>query len=273
MNARTASENATVIDCQDSTKTERVSVCPRKSEDCLRNQFGEQLIELCSLFDLTILNGMDDCQRCFDGGCTFISSAGASTVDYFLSSLELCQSLPLESLTIGCETESDHLPVMLSITRTNHRLNNSNTKQKRKSKKARQNHKWKKDKEPKFIEKLKKEEIKRTLQSAIEMIESDLDAGVQLFVDGLSEASECMANDNSIRKESTEWFDEDCQACKDFVKARNSYRRITKKKKLAYNRDKASKLAQYVADSTCFWKELENMGGGKQGQTLRWQNG
>ena len=61
--------------------------CSRISQDSQINDFGKRLLELCTLFDLQLINGC----RSWDnhGKFTFISDQGCSEVNYFLMSSSL----------------------------------------------------------------------------------------------------------------------------------------------------------------------------------------
>ena len=69
----------------------------RVSKDTVVNDFGRYLLNACTKFDLTILNGSVDGSN--TGNYTYISPAGCSLVDYFVASKTL---LPLSlRLNVG----------------------------------------------------------------------------------------------------------------------------------------------------------------------------
>ena len=114
-NARTADGNYCYVDSDFSASLVYTdSDFPRKSLDKCSNTFGEQLLELCSMFDSVILNGL--CAQNLDGSFTYLCGSGCSVVDYFIMSIELFVSLHDVSLDVQSETESDHLPVVLTCT-------------------------------------------------------------------------------------------------------------------------------------------------------------
>ena len=116
LNARTACENYSFnadVDVFEEPQSSDQTHFPRKSQDSHMNGFGEYLIELCNTFDCIILNGL--CDKEFDDSCTYVSSSGISTVDYFLLSYELFSTININSFSVGNITESDHLPVSMEI--------------------------------------------------------------------------------------------------------------------------------------------------------------
>ena len=71
------------------------------------NDFGRYLLNVCTEFDLTILNGSVDGSNI--GNYTYISPTGCSVVDYFVAAKTLL-SLSLR-LNTGQRIESKHMPV------------------------------------------------------------------------------------------------------------------------------------------------------------------
>ena len=53
----------------------------RTSEDEIVNNFGKELIQFCTMFDFTPINGLR--YFCLDNSYTFISERGNSVIDYF----------------------------------------------------------------------------------------------------------------------------------------------------------------------------------------------
>ena len=76
MNAWTASENYNQVqDDYEDVLSKVVNSFPRKSQDNHTNAFGQQLIELCSMCECLILNGLSEYG--FDDSCTFVSKSGS----------------------------------------------------------------------------------------------------------------------------------------------------------------------------------------------------
>lgn len=80
-----------------------------KSRDSLINDIATLMVDLCTSYNLYILNGSPGSATA--GDFTFFSPKGTSMVDYILISPDL---LPKTcNFTIGVRTDSDHLPVQM----------------------------------------------------------------------------------------------------------------------------------------------------------------
>ena len=80
------------------------------------SRVGDIFINLCTAFDMCILNGM--CYGDLEGHYTYNCETGSSVVDYFLVSCDLFSLLKDNfHLHILENIESDHLPVKLSVIR------------------------------------------------------------------------------------------------------------------------------------------------------------
>ena len=86
----------------------------RKSEDSIHNNYGKMLLNLCTAFNLCILNGM--CKGDHDGCYTYISDNGSSVNDYFLISYDLFDEISdICKFVVHDRIDSDHLPVTLHL--------------------------------------------------------------------------------------------------------------------------------------------------------------
>ena len=89
-NARTGNENSDAADTVDcgfdifGNSEDAHSSPHRVSKDTVVNDFGRYLLNVCTEFDLTILNGSVDGSNI--GNYTYISPTGCSVVDYFVAS-------------------------------------------------------------------------------------------------------------------------------------------------------------------------------------------
>ena len=90
---------------------EQVIIFERKSIDNVINNYGKKMIEFCMCFQLIPLNGLKE--KHFPKGYTYISERGNSTVDFFISSIDLLENIC--DLRIESRVESDHLPVTTKL--------------------------------------------------------------------------------------------------------------------------------------------------------------
>ena len=288
LNARTASENYCFSgDETDFTETNLTldSSYSRISQDTQSNCFGEQLLEFCNMLDCIILNGL--CKHGYDDNCTYISPTGCSTVDYFIMSCELFSSVNVNSLNVKNVTESDHLPVTLVVEKRQ-KFKRDHVEHNQSKKKFVEKMVWNKDKESEFVMKLKSNDLQQRLDTATSELDNNVDNALELFVQCMKDASQCMYKKVCVDKvRRSEWFDEECQSAKkesrkrlnqfrtsrnendrkEYVVARKRYKALLKSKKQEFKKRKTSFLASNISDSSVFWRELRNMGCSKADNT------
>ena len=63
----------------------------RQSQDKIVIVFGRRLLELCAICNLTILNGT--CSGDELSNFTYVCSTGSSSIDYFISSIEIAEKV------------------------------------------------------------------------------------------------------------------------------------------------------------------------------------
>ena len=76
-----------------------------------KNVFGNQLIDFCSMFNCSIVNGLSD--RGFDDGFTYVSNTGSNVIDYIIVSNDLFSVEFVSSFEIAPCVESSHLPLSI----------------------------------------------------------------------------------------------------------------------------------------------------------------
>lgn len=257
----------------------------RKSQDNHVNQFGEQLLEFCNIFDCFLLNGLvkGNC----DDGCTFLSDRGSSVVDYFVLSFDLFSQVERMGLEILNAVDSDHLPVELSIAMniydsiSLHESSACTRKGETVEKLV-----WQKEKESEFLERMRLNDNAQKLNSALTGIEANVDNAVMHFKDFVKSAASCMIKkytvSNNVRKEV--WFDNDCKVAKteckkklrkfrrsrtsldlqEYLTKKKTYTTLRKLKRQAYRRNKADILNNNLKNSAVFWKEARLLGCGNR---------
>ena len=282
LNARTAEKNYTSSDPEDSDwltrKDVNVDLCNRISCDKESNLFGEQLLECCNIFDCIILNGL--VESSFDDSYTYVGEAGSSVIDYFIVSIELLSELHFNTLSVKNLVDSDHLPVHMSILLgPKHGIKRENSKY---TFKSFQKVVWEREKETQFKEAMQSDNITARIQEAYNQINENTDNAISLFVKCLNEASQCMVKTCNQREvNSAPWYDLECrkekkeckkllrlfrkvrseQNRKEYVKKRNSYKKMLKMKKSQHKAKIAQSLSENMSDSSLFWKDLKKLGG------------
>ena len=152
------------------------------------NTFGNQLIDLCDMYECMILNGLTECG--FDDSCTYISKTGSSVTDYFIMSCDLLYSVCVDSLDVGSLIESDHMPVTLKMRISE--VANVHMKVLRNIPKVINKIVWDKTKEQSFQCCIGSDEMQDLLRKATDEIILDADKALDSFVGCLKAASECM---------------------------------------------------------------------------------
>ena len=94
----------------DSDFNDNEEIKSRNSRDNYINQFGKILIEFCTTFQHSPLNGNTDPDEQY----TFVSEQGNGVIDYAIVSLDFTTKASL-FLEIGCRSESSRMPLHLSI--------------------------------------------------------------------------------------------------------------------------------------------------------------
>ena len=117
LNARTGGENAKEevddvdVELFEDDDDDDNLVC-RTSKDKTQNEFGKLLLNLCTSFDLYILNGAIEGNINF-GNYTYVSTSGCSVIDYAIISRALLRNC--QSLNVRPRVESKHMPVEFTI--------------------------------------------------------------------------------------------------------------------------------------------------------------
>jgi len=287
LNARTAQNNSKIVNTSIWHSGENETFLPRLSRDSVINGFGKQLLAICDSVQCSLLNGavmfsFDDCE-------TYISPTGASVIDVFILSNELCAHSVLESLHVDSSLiDSHHMPVILTI------KVNADFKQFNKQESTviwGEKLIWNKDKVSTFVTCFRSVDIQSKLNNAKNNLKGDPGRALQTLVDCLKEASVCMVkrvkfNDKQVIQK---WFDAECFKlrkearlllrkycnCKNevnrfsYLQVRNNYKTVIKKKKQDFKLRKAQMLTDNLNNPSIFWKELRACCGLVKKQALK----
>lgn len=268
LNARTGCQNGIVDMLTDPLSFDSEEVFQeRNSLDSIKNVFGNQLIDFCSMFNCSIVNGLSD--RGFDDGFTYISNTGSSVIDYIIVSNDLFSVEFVSSFEIAPRVESSHLPLSIYA-----RANQSPCDDVNKTGNFQWTEKiiWDCDKLHEFLSSLTSQSTVEELSLAFNEIDVNADSALDKFVSCLLKAASCMKKRvrvgvNSEVKDAL-WFDSDCREAKRnakhllkafrketpekngtsrdekrlaYVQARKEYRRLIKEKKKLHLNEKRLK--------------------------------
>ena len=249
----------------------------RKSQDTNLNGYGKMLINLCTVFNLCILNGV--CLGDLQGCCTYISDTGSSVNDYFILSAELfslfydsCQLSVLERI------ESDHLPLSLVL---NCSRNKSMIAQSKRDNSYIEKFVWNAEKKNEFINDMNSDTVQRKLQAATVMIDVDVNASLDMFNDCIKQVAGSMKKKvfvNSVNKKK-DWYDAECCTFRKCVRqklnkfrltlnardrdifcvTRREYKNLLRRKKKTYNDALLNNLVRSVNDQYTFWESVHKI--------------
>ena len=245
----------------------------RFSCDKVVNNYGKRLVDLCSAFNLTIFNG-----RCGSdknvGDFTFISSLGASVIDYVIGSSDmftLCEAFDIES-----RSESPHLPITCKFQSRDviveppyARALGVNFK-----------FSWDSDCDYQFRSNLFSSDVTRILDDCVIQALTDVNKAIEMFNNALYQAADftkkrVFASD----KTNQPWFDDECKflrqeskrllkifrTVKDsvsrnvYVDCRNKYKSLSREKKRLYNMSIKDELMKNISNAKNFWNTFKKV--------------
>ena len=208
LNARIASwglSPTTDNDPQDPS-TDNDNNYTRNAQDTTTNGFGKRLIELCTTFDMTPLNGLEE--KNFDGNYTFHSARGNSTIDHFLCSTELL--VHINGYQTLNRIDSMHLPITLSV-QSAHTPQNKVEDNRQPPKKRII---WNEEKKQEYLGHLEQENSKEILEQITAELDTDIEASLDKFYNLLKEAGKGMIKTITTggkSKRQKAWYDKECR--------------------------------------------------------------
>ena len=247
----------------------------RRSQDAVVNGFGKLLLNLCTSFNLCILNGR--CHGDPEGRYTYITDMGSSVVDYFLMSCDLLACIWDDcQLVVQDRSESDHMPVVLTIALHEVKVDKSSRVSEYVDKFV-----WNIENMQVFIDEFKLEHIKLKLDIALGQIDVDIDLALDTFNNCIRDAAECMKKrvPMSARRKSCEWFDRECVSGRRnvrrllriyrrtlsatdrhaYCKCRREYKNMLYCKRKIFHNTVIDKLVTVIDDQQAFWDAVRKV--------------
>ena len=157
----------------------------RQSQDKITNQFGKILIDFCTTFHCTPLNGNHTGDE--NGQFTFVSNQGNSVIDYFIVSVDLISKLNM-NFVVGDRVESSHMPLQLNI--NSHPNTKGKMPRNEKKKESTTTLKWNREEIEDFLEAIHSEESQSGMQKAFQFLDSCIDSAQKKFTETLLQAAE-----------------------------------------------------------------------------------
>ena len=187
---------------------------PRNNRDCdFSNAYGFSLIELCSTFNIHMLNG-----RLFndnDGNFTCFANNGTSVVDYMIASTTLFPKFT--NFGIDNFDISDHMPIYCTLTLNvePHMLTDNTYRQAQGNESnAYEKYRWKQEHKDVFLNKFREnfqnfqQHFRNHEISTVDLLPDF----IRLFQNS-AENMKCRQN-NKTKVNQPEWWDRDCERAK-----------------------------------------------------------
>ena len=274
LNSRTSNVSQNLTDSVFNT-TER-SQCPtvnRCSEDCYVNDFGKLLLNMCTTVGLCILNGV--CKGDQHGRCTYFCDSGSSAIDLFVFSNDLF-SLVYDSceLCVVDRIESKHFPV---TTRISFPCANPVACDDGVDDYVIEKYVWNEETSHVYHDNLLDENLQTNMNIAFNLIDTNVDAALNMFNNCIKESASCMKKRVSSRMNvSDDWFDRECVVARrnvrrllrnvrrsvdpvarqQFVISRREYKNLLKRKKQLFNKSLLDKLVMSIQNQKEFWNTI-----------------
>ncbi len=244
----------------------------RKSQDNVVNNYGKFLLNLCTTFDLCILNGV--CKGDLQGCYTYISETGSSVNDYFILSNDLYALIHSTcELCVTGRIESDHMPLTFRVIFPKENVCSDEVSQ---HEQIIEKFVWDNLNAPTFTSLMCTDETCAILDEAISLIDLDIDKALDIFNNCIKEKAECMKKQITIKngRKLDEWFDWECKVGRRNVRrllkkysrslladdrsafclARREYKNLLKKKKKDFYDVLLDKLISSVKNQKDFWE-------------------
>jgi hypothetical protein len=229
------------------------------------------------VLDLRILNGA--CRGDSNGRYTFISDSGSSVNDYFIVSFGLFSDISdCCDLKVVDRIESDHMPLefRLSFFGNTHKV-----KQKETFFYSLEKIIWDDNFQDVYFDKIRSQEIQQRLETAIIVLDTNVNTALDMFNSCLKAASECMKKTVKIKASTkvSAWFDKECDVSKKkvrnllhkyrrtllaedramFCREKREYKHVLKRKEQEYNDAMIEKLVRSVSDQKEFWNTIHEI--------------
>ena len=285
LNSRTGSNNSEEFDINDIPLHFLENGCDRGSEasrnkhsskDSIVNEFGKYLLNVCTVFDLTILNGQDNHPD--SANFTYVSSTGCSVVDYFIVSKKLLELSPC--MSVGQRVDSKHMPIELVLSAQISTCGCQGAPKKFKIEKF----VWDNDKSTEFMGNITSVNTEQLISDATDLIDQDIDMSLSKLTEAILAAGSCMKKVITVGKERGQvWFDWECKQSKKTLRhhlrrfckngaienrdlyndKRREYKELLRQKKMAHRNRLLHSLHDNINTPKEFWGAVKSCLGKK----------
>ena len=178
------------------------------------NTFGAELLDMCYIHKMRILNG--DCDGDRKGEFTLVSHSGSSVNDYFLVSLDF-PGFKIVQVHVSPRVESLRMPVSLALNTARQHEARATADQATVVTKL----VWQDNLTRTFQNNVRSSVFTNTLGEATEQIARGPNKALDIFVSLLMNAAEPMKKmffNRKGKKQGAAWFDSECRQSKESVK-------------------------------------------------------
>ena len=268
----------------------------RSSCDGLLNNYGKLLLNLCTAFDLNIMNGL--CQGDQQGCYTCIVASGSSVNDYFLVSNDFFSIFhDYCYMYVSDRIDSDHLPLEFLV----YLSHVGNYEPDRGESMVCDKFVWNDDNALMYKENLCKPDMRAIFMQAMNLIDNDINRALTLFNDYIKSCAECMKKQMKFNKDgrNERRYDSECKIMKKnvqcllrayiksltnkgrnnrqvvfgntgvsndnnkdrsaFVIARREYKHLLERKRKMFNRDLLDSMIRSLPSQQDFWKAVKKV--------------
>ena len=249
----------------------------RCSQDTVLNNYGKLLLNMCTVLDLCILNGV--CEGDLQGRYTYISETGCSVNDYFVLSTDLFALVYTScELFVTERIESDHMPLEFQVTFPQEYLPHTKVSD---EDVFLEKFVWNPANAHLFIDSMCTNETFAMLDHAVSLIDQDINEALYVFDECIRQKADCMKKRIPVykSKNSEDWFDKECHDSRKmvrkllrvfrrtlkscdrdaFCKARREYKNMLKRKKRFYNSALLDELVTSIKDQKEFWENVHKL--------------
>ena len=286
LNARISDWGLKMGDVEEDIDEEEGEVIERSAQDSITNENGHKLIQICTAFNATPINGLK--KKSFDDKFTFISRRGSSTIDHFVCSADLLDNIT--EYKTGDRVESQHMLIEMVLGGGNDRGNiDTGEEEEREVTKVR----WNDTKKDECVNILNRPSTLRKIEEATQLLDESIEEGVDKFNEAVEDVNKPMRSTfkNTNKGDKKKWFDRECEVKKKearqaligmhrinarrkkdeykrakdtYLNKRMEYQKLIREKRKQYKREMQEKLVNSRHDTKAFWKEIRKISFRKQ---------
>ena len=283
LNARIGDWGLSMGEAEEEEEEGDAETIDRNSQDGVVNENGQKLIQICTAFNATPLNGIKD--KNFDDKFTFIGRRGNSTIDHFVCSADILGHVS-EYKTMN-RVESQHMPIEMELSSREGGTGEgtSGLEEAREINVSR----WKEEKREECTNILNKDRTTRAIEEAETVLEGSIDEGLDSFDKIMKDINKPMSSSyktGGTKEVKKKWFNKECEVKKkeakqalikmskinakrrkeDYKRAKDNYldkriiyQKTVRERRKQYKKEMQDKLVDTRYDAKTFWGEIRKI--------------